>query len=807
MTVSLDAIKLMVDVEEDVMRKCRLEVRALEAALREKEEMVLHMNKERKEMKKDMDTLKDNLAIKEDIIIHQKTELTETTRMEEGDVTCDDDNEGDGYRVDIDLIKILADVESETRALIDKEHREREATMQVIENVFNENEDTITSELPELEEQGKYSKVMKDASTSWDEPYKAKDTIKMADLEETTDRQLSQPVATRPNETDIPKDERKTTAIMASMGKISWEENIDSKEHRILTNNEGKILVEPIYEEKPVDELNKKLDKVQHTQFTNIQANEAMAFSILNHELEKSVCATDFDGENLKGKTEEKKEGHALSEKSELHISIEPVSSDYDVNFDFIKILADVEEETRIFIDKENREKEALQLIESLLLDEKEKHTTQLLGLESLDLEDTITSGLPDLEEQNGEAKTINNGSQEAEQGRNVDIIKIIADVEDDKNTHWTKEVEKLVSRNEQLKEQLIAAEDHAETNAENLNENKTDNQESDILGEKTSTILIGDLSTEELLEILKDKLGAETLFEKTSYKILKEGDSSGKTNKKSENIKFAPLELKTSHDLDSESDQLLMKEDNKVKATEDDSNISSKMPPGSVKSVDVGINTLNIERTDIGIITNHQAELFTGKLPLKSNTETTEKGVNTDDIDIEKSKKKDTIPENSINNPSCDELLAKPDQYEVDTRSYTEIENECSREDTSRSSQEKSDKCVNTDNKEDLGVHCLQEERLEGEGEQDLPDSTFPKLLRLQSLQEKATAALRRSESRSSVHEENSYLGARVGQLELLVDEMVTSNQEVLEEVGHRCQESRAQVWRILSAILQYGL
>ena len=90
---------------------------------------------------------------------------------------------------------------------------------------------------------------------------------------------------------------------------------------------------------------------------------------------------------------------------------------------------------------------------------------------------------------------------------------------------------------------------------------------------------MIGDLSTEELLEILKDKLGAETLFEKTTSKILEEVHSSGKTNEQSESIQFTTVGLKTSHDLESESDQLIWKEDNKVKETEDDIKISSKMP------------------------------------------------------------------------------------------------------------------------------------------------------------------------------------------------------------------------------------
>ena len=45
------------------------------------------------------------------------------------------------------------------------------------------------------------------------------------------------------------------------------------------------------------------------------------------------------------------------------------------------------------------------------------------------------------------------------------------------------------------------------------------------------------------------------------------------------------------------------------------------------------------------------------------------------------------------------------------------------------------------------------------------------------------------------SVHEENSYLSERVHQLELLVDEMVTSNQEVTDEAGSRTEELRRQV------------
>ena len=78
-------------------------IKTLEDTLRDKEEQI--------------DKLKSDLAENE-VTIRTSEEARKTEACDE-DVS--DDNEGDGYRIDIDFIKILVDVETDTRALVEKE--------------------------------------------------------------------------------------------------------------------------------------------------------------------------------------------------------------------------------------------------------------------------------------------------------------------------------------------------------------------------------------------------------------------------------------------------------------------------------------------------------------------------------------------------------------------------------------------------------------------------------------------------------------------------------------------------------------
>ena len=72
-------------------------------------------------------------------------------------------------------------------------------------------------------------------------------------------------------------------------------------------------------------------------------------------------------------------------------------------------------------------------------------------------------------------------------------------------------------------------------------------------------------------------------------------------------------------------------------------------------------------------------------------------------------------------------------------------------------------------------------EQQLEGEGERREIDSDHPKLLRLKSVQEQAREELRRLDFLQTSHEENDHLLDKIKQLETLLEDMATSNQEVI--------------------------
>ena len=104
-------------------------------------------------------------------------------------------------------------------------------------------------------------------------------------------------------------------------------------------------------------------------------------------------------------------------------------------------------------------------------------------------------------------------------------------------------------------------------------------------------------------------------------------------------------------------------------------------------------------------------------------------------------------------------------------------------------------------------------EDQLEGQGEKSLIISTIPKLLRLQSVQDQAKTELKRQKKwvqgiqytftfffvrndiYQSAHEENYYLVERIKHLENLVDEMATSNQEVIDETVASTEDYKMRV------------
>lgn len=86
-------------------------------------------------------------------------------------------------------------------------------------------------------------------------------------------------------------------------------------------------------------------------------------------------------------------------------------------------------------------------------------------------------------------------------------------------------------------------------------------------------------------------------------------------------------------------------------------------------------------------------------------------------------------------------------------------------------------------------------EDQLEGNGEQSLTNSDFPKLIRLKSIQDQAKQELKKSEVSYSAYEENSYLVERMKHLENLLEDMAESNQEVIDEASQKSEDYRLRV------------
>ena len=106
------------------------ELERMQAKIREKEEVINQLQQENidiDQFRSTIRTLEDKLCEKENHIAKLKNELegndikVTKVKTDVSDDVVSDDNEGDGYRVDLDFIKILVDVETDTRALVEKE--------------------------------------------------------------------------------------------------------------------------------------------------------------------------------------------------------------------------------------------------------------------------------------------------------------------------------------------------------------------------------------------------------------------------------------------------------------------------------------------------------------------------------------------------------------------------------------------------------------------------------------------------------------------------------------------------------------
>ena len=247
LTIHLDALKLMVDVEEEVTKQFRHEIKMLEIELKERDNIIRNLNEDKlnmEEMRNKVQYLEDQLSSKESRLQDVKQELVEEPINEneedkEGAMEVySDDNEGDGYRVDIDLIKIIVDVEADTRALVERESDERknmptndankvdEKKMSITHIFASESldlEDTITSGLPDLEEQGKeYDIITKhkyktnNICDACQEGYQDIDIIKIiSDVEDKTNYRCSKEIESHKiqTETSIKQSEKRDIGV------------------------------------------------------------------------------------------------------------------------------------------------------------------------------------------------------------------------------------------------------------------------------------------------------------------------------------------------------------------------------------------------------------------------------------------------------------------------------------------------------------------------------------------------------------------------------------------------------------------
>ena len=151
------------------------ELERLQAKIKEKEEVINQLQQENidsDQLRSTIRTLEDKLCEKENHIAKLKNELkgndvkVAKVKTDVSDEVVSDDNEGDGYRVDLDFIKILVDVETDTRALVEKEktkmpeaemseeEEKKRTTTKMFDSESLDLEDTIASNLPDLDEQG-----------------------------------------------------------------------------------------------------------------------------------------------------------------------------------------------------------------------------------------------------------------------------------------------------------------------------------------------------------------------------------------------------------------------------------------------------------------------------------------------------------------------------------------------------------------------------------------------------------------------------------------------------------------------------
>ena len=105
LTIHLDALKLMVDVEEEVTKQFRHEIKMLEIELKERDNIIRNLNEDKlnmEEMRNKVQYLEDQLSSKESRLQDVKQELVEEPINEneedkEGAMEVySDDNEGDG---------------------------------------------------------------------------------------------------------------------------------------------------------------------------------------------------------------------------------------------------------------------------------------------------------------------------------------------------------------------------------------------------------------------------------------------------------------------------------------------------------------------------------------------------------------------------------------------------------------------------------------------------------------------------------------------------------------------------------------
>ena len=467
------------------------ELERLQSNVREKEDIIHQLNQEKTGvglLKSTIKTLEDTLRDKEKQIEKLKSEFAENgvnvkkgeegPKSEASDEVVSDDNEGDGYRIDIDFIKILVDVETDTRALVEKEkgkilqepelseEEKKRTTTKLFDSESLDLEDTIASNLPDLDEQGLEAELMGSSSCAQNKKQAnpnltpGENFLAKGDDKGHKEARLKVPFAdvnlrqacsqcqrgdiwTGDMEEMIKDVEEKVSNHWSELveGLSQRNEELMTARYKVETTNVG------VNTEIPEDEKNGDAHKDSNTEGYSQKQDIIKMISDIEDEVKGRMDWSHMDNTvktaisqeekiKLEHKNSEegkmavdKKDGEREKEEKDGEEKID-VEEGYNWNNDIIKIISDVEDDVKRRMDQGSKEdigKRAADMEKEELGDEPEYGECEEIKGEEL-----VKEGKDNKKKEDEEVEEEEETYDEVGYNWKTDIIKIISDIEDD---------------------------------------------------------------------------------------------------------------------------------------------------------------------------------------------------------------------------------------------------------------------------------------------------------------------------------------------------------------------------------------